>query len=83
MLVRARQVNEESGCGAWQAEGRFLAMSSSGWWQQFGAMGPTVLGSGGFLFFHIYFFLALSGLSCGMWDLSPWLRLLSSWGMQV
>ena len=56
MLVRARQVNEESGCGAWQAEGRFLAMSSSGWWQQFGAMGPTVLGSGGFLFLHIYFF---------------------------
>ena len=56
MLVRARQVNEESGCGLWQTEGRFLAILSSSRWQQFGALGPMVLGLGGLSLFHIYFF---------------------------
>ena len=56
MLVRATQVNEESGFGPRQTEGHFLAISSSSWWRQFGAIGPMVLGLGGFLFFHIYFF---------------------------
>ena len=83
MLVRATQVNEESGFGPRQTEGRFLAISSSSWWQQFGAIGPHGVGFGRLSFFSYLFFLALSCLSCGMWDLSPRLRLLSSWGMQV
>ena len=56
MLVRARQVNEESGCGLWQTEGRFLVIPSSSWWQQFGAVGPMVLGLGGLSFFSYLFF---------------------------
>ena len=44
--------------------------------------GPWCWVWGGFLFF-IFIFLAFSGLSCGMWDLSPWLRLLSSCGTRV
>lgn len=43
-----------------------FAILSSSRWQQFGALGPMVLGLGGLSFF-ILIFWPLIGLSCGMW----------------